>query len=207
MPLAERHWLGQDVEAGAHEVDVEHAMVPHHAEDALVEITCLLRREADNDASGRVSLHHAFSLREGEQIVLIGDELESGRQVAVVKDIEHAIGRILDLHLAKVHRLRGELHIVANGRATAAELQRVPSVGVHSEVSTRSYTGDLRRVVDRYRYEAIGAKTARCLAQLKTGIFAVVLHPLNLKCGRHQRLVLNGHFLGGSLSNQQVLVV
>lgn len=62
MALEKGHWLGQNVEAGAHQVNVEHAMVTHHAENTFVIVSSAGRFEVDNDSLARMRLDSAHVL-------------------------------------------------------------------------------------------------------------------------------------------------
>jgi hypothetical protein len=50
VALHEGHWLGEDIEAGTHQINVEHLMVAHNAENAFVVVASALRAEVDHDA-------------------------------------------------------------------------------------------------------------------------------------------------------------
>ena len=52
MALHQRHRLSQDVEASAHQIDKQHFVVAHNAEDTLVVVAGTLGAEVDNDALG-----------------------------------------------------------------------------------------------------------------------------------------------------------
>jgi hypothetical protein len=66
-------------------------VVSNDAEDPLIVARRLLREEFDNNPGLGVRLDRPLSLREGENIGLIAVELESGRLVTVVTDIQKTV--------------------------------------------------------------------------------------------------------------------
>jgi len=102
VSLHERNWLGQDVEASTDEVHVEHFVVAHNTEHSVVIVAANLRVEADDYSAEGVWLHDAFSLREAEDVALVSNELEAGRQIGRVVHVQKAVGRALMLHFSKM---------------------------------------------------------------------------------------------------------
>ena len=64
MALEERHWLGQNVEASTHQVNVKDAMVTNHAENTFVVVSSAGGFEVNNDSLARMRLDRAHVLRE-----------------------------------------------------------------------------------------------------------------------------------------------
>jgi hypothetical protein len=50
-------------------------------------------------------LDHSFGLREGKGVRFVGEELESGRLVALIDDIKQSVGRSFQLYLTEVDGL------------------------------------------------------------------------------------------------------
>ena len=66
-------------------------MVSDQAEDALIEISNLWRSKRNDDASERKRFHCSLCLREAEQVVFIGDELECRWHVVVVLHVDKSV--------------------------------------------------------------------------------------------------------------------
>ena len=106
MTLAQGHRLRQDIVARANQVDEEDLVVLDEAEDALVVVACALWAESDDDALGGMSLDDSLSHGEGEQVALICEELEAGRQVTIIDHVQETIGRLLGIDFTEMNRLR-----------------------------------------------------------------------------------------------------
>ena len=70
-------------------------MVLDKAEDALVVVSCPLWTKSDDNALACVRFNNALSQRNRKEIVLVGEELERGRQIAIIHDVEQPVGRLL----------------------------------------------------------------------------------------------------------------
>ena len=62
MSLTQGDWLGQDVVACSDKVNIEHLMIPDHAEHSLVVVACSLWCECNDDSGLGVLLHCAFNV-------------------------------------------------------------------------------------------------------------------------------------------------
>jgi hypothetical protein len=80
-------------------------MVLDQTEDALVVVTSALWAESDDYALRGVWLDHTLSHRERVHITLIGEKLKRSWQVAVVHDVEQAVGSLLSLNFTEVDGL------------------------------------------------------------------------------------------------------
>lgn len=164
VALHQGHWLGQYVETGSNQVNEEHFVVLDDAEDALVVVAGAFGAEVDDDARGRVWFDSADILREAKHVVCIGVQLELGRHVAVVHDVEDAVGFGFDLHLAEVQSLRGQLNVIAQSDSLAVEGKLVAASRRHFKVRTGYYILNLGSVGNSDCIRGIGEQVARVMA-------------------------------------------
>lgn len=91
VALHQGNWLVEDVIAGADQIDVQDLVVPHDTVDALIVVGGGLGGEGDDDAGLRLGVDLALNLGEGENVLVVSEELEGSRQVTIVDDVEEAV--------------------------------------------------------------------------------------------------------------------
>jgi hypothetical protein len=123
-------------------------VVPHQTEYSLIEISDSRGFPGDNNARKRERLDNAFSLGEGELVVLVSHELESGWQVVVVVDLDQSVSRILNCYFSKLDRVRAEFNVKALSFSSHAEVEFVTSIRVDLVVGTGDVASCLRSVLD-----------------------------------------------------------
>ena len=97
--------FGENIEASSHKIDIEHRVVPDHAENAFIKVSDLWRIKCNDDPSERKRFHRPFGLREAEQIILVSDKLESRGHVVVVLHVDQSVGRGGLSNLTKMNRI------------------------------------------------------------------------------------------------------
>lgn len=150
------HWLGKNVEARAQQIDKEHLMVLHDAENSLVVVASAPWGEVNHNPRARMRLDGANGLTKREHIALVRLQLELGRQITVVDHIQNSVCLCLDLNLTKVHRLRTKLDVEAQRNTLAREFELVTACGAHLEVCTSNNVLDLGRVSDYDCVRSVG---------------------------------------------------
>lgn len=102
MSLHKRNRFSQDIIASTNQVYVEDRVLSDEAEDPLVEVGRGGGGEGDDDPGAGVGRDLALDLGEAEEVLLVGQELEGGRQVAVVHYVQESVRLGAQLHLSKV---------------------------------------------------------------------------------------------------------
>lgn len=102
MSLHQGYGFRKYVVASSNQIDVQHNVIPHKAEDSLIIIHSLLRSECDNNASLGLGIGSAFHFRERKHVLAVGYELEGRGQVAVIYDVQQAIRVAPYLHFSEV---------------------------------------------------------------------------------------------------------
>lgn len=156
-------------------------MVLNDAEDALVVVAGAFGAEVDDDARGRVWFDSADILREAKHVVCIGVKLKLGRHVAVVHDVEDAVGFGFDLHLTEVQSLCGQLNVEAQSDSLAVEGKLVAASRRNFKVRTGYYILNLGSIGNSNCTGGIGKQVARVMAQLERLVLSIVRHALNLE--------------------------
>lgn len=108
MSLHKGHGLGKHIIAGTNKIDIKDLVASYDTEDSLVVILSSLWEKLNDDSCLRVWLDGTLALGEGEDIVLIVEELESCWLVTLVADVQETVGSRCQLNLTEVDRLAGE---------------------------------------------------------------------------------------------------
>ena len=103
MSLLKRNWLGQNIEASSHEINVDHLVIAYDAVDSLVVVAAHDWGKVDLNADKGVSLYNAFRHRETEDVEPIRQELEADWKVRVVVNCEQSVRAALVLHFSEVN--------------------------------------------------------------------------------------------------------
>jgi hypothetical protein len=140
--------LGQNIETSTHHVNIKDSVVPNKTEYSLIEVSDSRGFPSDNNARKRERLDNAFSLGEGELVVLVSHELESSWQVVVVLDLDQPISRILNCYFTKLDRVRAEFNVKALSFSSHAEVEFVTSIGVDLVVGAGDIASCLRSVLN-----------------------------------------------------------
>ena len=100
--LLERDQLSQDVEAGAHKVDVAHLVIPDDAVNTFIVVSTDRRIEVYFYPDKGMGLHYSFGHGEAENIEAVAQKLETDWQIRVVVDCEQAVSRAVKLNFTEL---------------------------------------------------------------------------------------------------------
>jgi hypothetical protein len=179
MSLHEWHRLVQDIIAAADQVDVEHLVVSHYAEDTLVVVLGLLWVELDNYTRLGFRWDGSFNLREREDIGPIGEKLKRRSGITLIDDVEEPVRRRLKLNFTEVDALGRQEDVDAIGLAGASQLELISSNNGNLELRACELSNDQRFEIDGYLLRASWHNDTLVFVKSNSFIFAIIIDLLD----------------------------
>ncbi len=105
MTLHQRNRFCQDVKASANQINVKNFVVSNDAKYALIKVSCLFWTKVNYDSCLRVRFDCSNCLAKTKSVTWISIELELGRKVAVVDNVQNSISLSVNIYFSKMQCL------------------------------------------------------------------------------------------------------